>query len=693
MAQRGTVRGDGTASEPRDPVARDSTYRSGINVDSLLARLDTEQRAAVTAPTGPVVVVAGAGSGKTRVLTSRIAFRVATGSAQPANVVAFTFTRQAAAELVRRLDALGTGGPLVAGTFHSVAYRILRRRWADRGRSTVPRLVPNRYSMLLEHLDGDRRVAAAAVTEIEWACARLVRPDDYVRRAADAGRRPSMDPERIAGVFAGFEQYKRKRRLLDFDDLLSECIAELQRPSVADALSWWHRHLHVDEFQDINPLQHAFLEALRHRNNDLFVVGDPAQAIYGWNGSDPALLDHLQNGDLRPITVRLPTNYRSTPQIVAAGDLVLSANKQPAEHRSVRPTGEAVVTLQASDETHEATEIVRLARSMREPGAPWSSVAVLARTHDSLQRIAAAFAEARIPTRVVTRQRNPEGTAALLMGVARQATDADALRAAVLDLVVPETDPQAPSAEDIHDLDTPDVGAEDRALPSDPLDTARAALDAVQAFEEAGGGDGRAFAAWLELNDIGHSTDDAVELVTMHASKGREWPAVIVAAVDTVGFPTPPANRRGARAEEARLLYVALTRASDRLAVTWAARRNGTKAGPTPLLPRLDGTAATTGVARAEPPQRPGTPPAPADRRGESLARLRTWRATNARAAGLPEQFVLDDATLIRIVEADPRNESQLAAVPGVGAAVARRFATRIIAALTAGDDSTRASQ
>ncbi len=703
MARRGVVPENGTVSERRDPPHRStdqhhaavagSSSRHGIDVDSLLARLDADQRAAVTAPAGPVVVVAGAGSGKTRVLTSRIAFRVATGSAQPANVVAFTFTRQAAAELVRRLHALGIGGPLVAGTFHSVAYRILRRRWADRGRATVPKLVPSRLSMLTEQLEGDRKLAATAATEIEWACARLVRPDDYVRRAADAGRRPSIDPERIAGIFAGFEQYKRRRRLLDFEDLLSECIAELSRPTVADALSWWHRHLHVDEYQDINPLQHAFLEALRHRNDDLFVVGDPAQAIYGWNGADPELLAQLQSGALQPITVQLRTNYRSTPQIVAAGDLVLTANKQPAEHRAVRPTGESVVTLQATDELHEAAQIVRLARTMREPGAPWSSVAVLARTHDSLQRIAAAFAEARIPTRVVTRQRNPEGTAALLMGVARRADDPDALRAAVLDLIVPEDDPDESPADPTDQFDEPRDQSSDSEASRDPLEPVRSALDAVQAFEDAGGGDGRAFAAWLELNEVGHSTDDAVELVTMHASKGREWPAVIVAALDTVGFPTPPPNRRGARAEEVRLLYVALTRASDRLAVTWAARRNGAKTALTPLLPTLEGTAATAGLVRAEPPLRPSAPTPTADHRNAPLERLRAWRATNARAAGLPANFVLDDATLERIVDASPRNEVELAAVPGVGVAVARRFAARIIAALTGGDDSTRASQ
>lgn len=711
MARQGDGDGGKVVPLPRRTDTEPSPIGVDIDLDALLVRLDPDQRAAVTAPSGPVVVVAGAGSGKTRVLTSRIAYRIATGTARPANIVAFTFTRQAAAELERRLFALGldrrANGSVVAGTFHSVAYRILRRRWADRGRTAVPTLATSRVAVLSEQLDGDRRLAVIAATEIDWARARLVAPAEYVRRAIDAGRRPSVDHERIASIYTAFEQYKRKRRLIDFDDLLSECIAELSRPATADAVSWWHRHLHVDEFQDINPLQHAFLEALRNQNNDLFVVGDPAQAIYGWNGADPSLLEHLQNGPLRPITVVLPTNYRSTPQVVAAGDLVLSSNKQPAEHRAHRAQGEPVVTVQCRDDEHETAEIVRLARTMRDPSAPWASVAVLARTHDTLQRLAQAFADARIPTRLVTRQRGAGTTAAALLAAARGASDAESLHSSALDLLLPDIEPEQDDIDvehrpELHLDDTTTNRTASVRTDDDPdllpvngtglAESVRTALDAVRAFEAAGGGDGRAFAAWLELNEVGGATGDAVELVTMHAAKGREWPCVIVAAIDTVGFPTPPPNRRGARAEEARLLYVALTRAADRLAVTWAARRNGKKAGRSPLMPGLDSTAATSGAVRAEPPVRTAPQAAPPDPRADALARLRTWRTANARLSGLPENFLLDDATLARIVDAAPRSEADLAAVPGVGSAVARRFAARVIAALTADAGSPPAS-
>ena len=170
------------------PSADRSTDPDEGAIADVLTRLDPDQLAAVTAPVGPVVVTAGAGSGKTRVLTSRIAYRIASGSARPANVVAFTFTRQAAWELRRRLGDAGIDNSVVTGTFHSVAYRILRRRWEDRGRNEPPTLATNRLPVLTEMLEGDRRLAGIAVSEIEWARARLVAPGDYVVEARQIGR-------------------------------------------------------------------------------------------------------------------------------------------------------------------------------------------------------------------------------------------------------------------------------------------------------------------------------------------------------------------------------------------------------------------------------------------------------------------------------------------------------------------------
>lgn len=665
---------------------------NGVDVDRLLMRLDPDQRAAVTAPPGPVAVIAGAGSGKTRVLTNRIAYRIATKSAQASHVVAFTFTRQAASELQRRLALAGVDRSVVAGTFHGVAYRILRRRWEDRGRTEPPTLSTNRIEILTEQLKGERRLAGIAATEIEWSRARLVSPADYPRAATSAGRRPGADVDQVAKVFADFESYKRKRRLLDFDDLLSECIAELQRPGIADAVSWWHRHLHVDEFQDINPLQFAFLEALRNGNSDVFIVGDPAQAIYGWNGADAGLLEAVRNGPLRPVTIELSTNYRSTPEVVAAGDRVLAANRVGGEHHADRPSGDGVLTIACSDETDEARRIVLLASQLRAPGARWSSIAVLGRTHEILRQVSVAFQQAGVPTRTVTRRGTTSGGGADVLRPARAAGDGHELHAWAVDLAWPAPDEDTDESA-MASLDRFDDADDEARGQQDDLDLVRRTLDTVRAFEEAGGGNGRAFAAWMDLNNIESPTEgDAVELVTMHAAKGREWPVVIVAGVDTVGLPAP-SQRSAARAEEARLLYVSLTRAVDRLAVTWAERRNNKKASRSPLLPDL-GTVHQPEQDLAPPPPeiRRQSAPTPTDPIAVVLKGLTTWRTNAARAAGVPADFLLDDATLRRIAERRPNSEHDLAAVEGVGPLLARRFAPRILPLLSEPVDSSHAA-
>jgi len=657
-----------TSSDGAPTTAPDDAAPHRIDPQRVLRALDTDQRAAVTAPPGPVAVIAGAGSGKTRVLTSRIAYRIATGTAIPNHIVAFTFTRQAAIELQRRLSGYGVERAVVAGTFHSVAYRILRRRWEDRGRRDLPRLQTNRVEVLTELLEGNRQLAGTAVTEIEWARARLVSPTDYLAAASAAGRRTAVPLERIARVYADFETFKRRKRLLDFDDLLSECTSELRRNGVADAVAWWHRHLHVDEFQDINPLQFEFLETLRNGGTDIFVVGDPAQAIYGWNGADPTLLDRVQRGPLKPITVELPTNYRSTPQIVAAGDRVLAAHRMPAEHRAERADGDRVLVVACDNEDDEAKQIVRRAAVLRQPGAGWSSVAVLARTHELLRRINDEFARARIPTRVVTRRGAPDAALAALVRSARAAASSDDLHRWAVDLVWP---------------------AEESAGGEVDPDDARRLLEAVQEFEDTGGGNGASFAAWLDLNGVQQgAATDAVELVTVHAAKGREWPAVIVAGVDTGGFPAP--QRTAARAEEARLLYVALTRATDRLVVTWAQRRGSKSTSRSPLLPDLGGP--SSGEAPEPLPDEivalvtRRTASEPADERTATLGRLRQWRSAAARAANVPESFVLEDRVLERIADTMPESEQALARIEGVGAIAARRLAARILPLLrTAG--------
>jgi DNA helicase-2/ATP-dependent DNA helicase PcrA len=266
-----------------------------MDPEGLLEGLDDAQRRAVTSTAQPLVVLAPAGSGKTRVLTRRIAYRVATGEADPRHVLALTFTRKAAGELTARLGRLGLRGDATAGTFHAVAWGSLRTRWADQGR-TPPTLLDRKARVLAEvapkSTGRDRRSPVADLaTEIEWAKARMVTPDTYVDAVVAAGRRTALRPDAVADAYRAYEQHKQRAGLVDFDDLLALCARALEDDErFAAAQRWRHRHLFVDELQDVNPLQFRLLEAWRGPSYDVTAVGDPQQAIYGWNGADARFL-------------------------------------------------------------------------------------------------------------------------------------------------------------------------------------------------------------------------------------------------------------------------------------------------------------------------------------------------------------------------------------------------------------------
>ena len=306
---------------------------------TLLADLDEEQRQAVTTESMLVAVIAGAGSGKTRVLTRRVAYRVAAGTADEAHTVVLTFTREAAGELRRRLPRLGLQGRCTAGTFHSVALSLLQQRWrdldqrpwtvaADR-RRLVLKSVPKE---LFQGVDLDPLLA-----EMNWATARLLDGGRYEAAVRRGDRNPPIDAGTVATVLDRYRQEKSRRQVVDLDDLMGRAIEALERePQFADTVRWRFRHVLVDEAQDLNPLQHRFIEQLRLGRDDLFLVGDPAQAIYGFNGADPALLLDVSTRFPGIEIVRLPTNHRSTPQVVDTGAHALRADGQPTGVRSAR---------------------------------------------------------------------------------------------------------------------------------------------------------------------------------------------------------------------------------------------------------------------------------------------------------------------------------------------------------------------
>jgi DNA helicase-2/ATP-dependent DNA helicase PcrA len=583
-------------------------------------------------------------------------------------VLAITFTRRAAGELVRRLTQFGLRQQPTVGTFHSVAWAVLRQRWDDQGGRRGPDLLVEPDSLLAElvepdrpgrrqALGGQRRRASVSelATEISWAHARRIGPDRYEEQATRSGRRPGGGVTAVAEAYAAYEKAKRRRRLVDFDDLLALLTRELRYdPAFAEVQRWRFRHLFVDEMQDANPLQLALLDAWRGGRPDVCVVGDPSQAIYEWNGADPGWIQSFADHHPGATIIRLVRNYRSTPEIVAAAAGVLETETS-ACIEPTRPPGAPVAVHDFADELAEGRGIASLLRAEHTPGRHWSSCAVLVRTHAQSPIIERALRDAAIPVR-------SRGTLPLI-------ADED-VRAALADAAArPEPGALRAFLDDL-DLDVLDTTTAPAVRTLAALGRQFSTTDPNASVAS--------FRAWLAMGSPGDdaAAADAVDIVTFHAAKGLEWPIVVVAGMERGLVPHSSATTSAARAEEIRLLHVALTRAEHRLILTRARRRNGVNRSPSPLLAALPDRADDVVAPPAHLAPRRQAP------RDPKLDALEAWRRAAAHAAGLPEQTICSDRALAAVARARPLTIEELAALPEIGAIAARRLGPRLLAAL-----------
>lgn len=647
-----------------------------MDAASTIADLDADQRAAVTTESILVAVVAGAGSGKTRVLTRRIAYRIFEGTAEARHTLALTFTREAAGELRKRLSRLGLREQVEAGTFHSVMLSVLRQRWTDQRRPHQT-VVTDRWRLIRDALagmpevEGGHRGLEGLVNEVSWATARGLRSEAYVSEARRSGRRPAAGIEPVADLLRSFAELKRRRGILEFDDVLENVIREMESDvDFADGLRWRYRHLLVDEAQDLNPLQHRLVDLLRQDRDDLFLVGDPSQAIYGFNGADPTLLVEVEERFPGIEVVRLPTNHRSTSQIVNAGSYVLSASAQAADIASGRGEGQALARRESTDDEREADEVAADVVGLDPNLIRTGEIAILARTNAQLHAFESALAARGVAVR--RSGSAATGLAAVVREVA-SSTSAGRLRAWAHDTLDRIDDLTTARAE--VDASTPELDARRTRLGVD-LDQLenerRVALAVLDYLRDVSGGDGAGFRAWVAINDpFGDRSREGVELLSFHASKGREWHTVFVTGIESGLMPYRLAKTAAARAEEARLLYVAFTRATDRLIITSAARRRGYVRTPSPFIDGLD---------LSESPVAP--PPSSLVRRRRAgnplLVALRRWRADAAKAAGTFEQLILSDRDLASVAAKQPRTPDELTAVTTLGSITAERLAPQI---------------
>jgi DNA helicase-2/ATP-dependent DNA helicase PcrA len=666
-------------------------------MDELLRGLDPSQREAVTSAAAPLAILAGPGSGKTRVLTRRIAWQARQEQVDPRHVLAVTFTRKAAGELRTRLQRLGVQHAVTAGTFHGIALAQLRRRADDHHRA-MPAVLERKVRLLAPMLRLPGReaglVAAELASEIEWAKARLVRPDAYEHAVAVAGRTPPRPPAQVAEVYREYERQKRRRGLLDFDDLILDCARAFEDDTEFAAVQRWRfRYLFVDEFQDASPAQFRLLTAWLGDGSDLCVVGDADQAIYGFAGADASYLGrfvmHFPSSRHPKVgVVELEHNYRSSPQVVAAAHAVLGAPARRTAPRAKRPEGPAPTVITYDTDRDEAAGVARALRSAHAANVSWSRLAVLYRVNAQSALFEEALARARVPFRVRGATRfleRPEVKVTL-----------DALREAA------RTAPGRSLVEhlaDLADADGRHIRSEEEQEHVDALlGLGHEYLDA-----EGGGGSLDGFLAFLAATLRGDDADpagsDAVELLTFHRAKGLEFDTVFVTGLERGLVPISHAKTPEALGEEQRLLYVALSRAERGLHVSWAKQRtiglHEAARRPSPWLARLERTIERTRLAET------GAGVDPRERIAATRARLNTrngsaravpeaaeplftalvdWRRRLSRAAGTPAYVVFSNATLAAIAVARPRTRGSLLAVPGVGPVKAERYGEAVLA-------------
>jgi DNA helicase-2/ATP-dependent DNA helicase PcrA len=657
-----------------------STSRTvrAVDVDALIADLDADQRTAVTTESHLVAVIAGAGSGKTRVLTRRIAYRIATATTDARHTLALTFTREAAGEMRTRLRRLGLREPVEAGTFHSVMLRVLQQRWADIERRPLT-VVNDRRRLVGDTIDaGDRRSLTAYLGEIDWASARGIDADHYAAAARRDQRHPAPGIDRCAAVYADYQTIKKRRGVIDFDDVLAHTIRDLRRDDdFADSVRWRFRHLLVDEAQDLNPLQHALVDLLRAGRDDLFLVGDPSQAIYGFNGADPGLLVDVETRFPGVEIVRLPVNHRSTPQIVTAGVHVLATTDQPSPLVSNRADGRRVERLVADDEADETRHVTEFILRCDPNLVRTGEIAVLARTNAQLTPIATALDRAGLPVR---RHATAAGTP--LQAAVRQAAalgSASRLRGWAHDIL---DAPPAPRSLRHRDPE-PTTAVADSSATDDADPERRVAAAVLDFLREQTLGDGASFRAWVATtNPFADATTEGIDLLSFHASKGREWHTVVVTGVESSLVPHKSASTVAGRAEEGRLLYVAFTRATDRLLVTSAARRGGYARTVSPFVSDLDLSEPT-----------PAPPPRRVRARVDPLiGALREWRDESARRADILPTQLCSDRDLAAIARERPTDAEQLATVTSFGSITAERLAPQILEVIRSSTHDDRAA-
>lgn len=546
-----------------------------VRAEEILAALDDEQRAVALATRGPVCVIAGAGTGKTRAITHRIAYAAAIGAMDPQRILAITFTARAAGEMRTRLRSLGV--PTVAArTIHAAALKQLLFFWPSVFGGRTPDLLTSKTGFLGEAinragLQGTININSwdtlrDIANEIEWAKVSQIGPTDYLTELDNRAAKPRVNAEQVAQVYTAYESIKRQELAMDFEDVLLLTTAMLEEErEVRERVQDQYRYFTVDEYQDISPLQQRLINAWLGNRQEICVVGDPAQTIYSFAGATSSFLTTFTSRFPDAEVIRLTSGYRSTPEITFAANSLLRSATMGQELNAQNDHGNKPEVLAYSDESSEIAGIVADMTSLLSSGVPAQEIAVLARTNSQLNSLERAMNGAKLPYQVRSTERffDRPDVKEFLKGV-RTAS------------VIP--------TEGINWLDELRTLAQP-FLTGQSIDGIAGLLHLARELDEDTNFTPKTLRSYLrEVEDRVQQnnppTMPVITLATLHAAKGLEWERVFLMGanvgllpLETNGFTLDSRMIE----EERRLFYVGMTRAKRELRISYRGK-------PSPFL-------------------------------------------------------------------------------------------------------------
>ena len=672
-----------------------------------LSLLDEDQLRAATAPRGPVCILAGAGTGKTRTITYRIANLVDQGFVSPQRVLAVTFTARAAGEMRDRLRTMGVAG-VQAQTFHAAARRQLKYFWPQVAGDLPWQLLDNKFPLVARAvrsvgLDNSKDMIRDVLAEIEWAKSALVSAEDYESVIANTDRSAPADPAKVAEAFRRYEQFKATPDMmhLDFDDLLMHIAGAIENvPAIAETFREQYRTFVVDEYQDVTPLQQRVLNAWLGERDDLTVVGDANQTIYSFNGASPDYLLNFSRTYPDGTVVKLQRDYRSTPQVTDLANRVIGKATGRAagtrlELQGMREPGPEPTFKAYESEEIEAQEVAGQVLTLLDQGVPASEIAILYRINAQSEQFEQALADAGVVYQVRGGEgffRRPEILEAIRVLIAatrREDLPDDPVaiaRAAFVELGLSATEPQGAQARERWQSLNALVGLIEKIVESTPGIDLNGVLGELR----------------RRSTDKQAPAMEGVTLATVHAAKGLEWDAVFLVGLTEKLMPINHAINAGDEQveEERRLFYVGITRAREHLALSWAlAKTTGSRASRERtrfldgIVPAADD--ASGGGFRSRRPKRCrvcsgplGTPAEKVIGRHEDcegggdeevFAALRSWRSQVAREEKVPAYVIFSDATLQAISEELPSDEAEMLSISGVGPSKLERYGAQVL--------------